>query len=370
MNRWTRVAAGAHRCRLFAMPLVALLIVLPTPGHSAAPADLRIYNWELFLDPKLVAEFSRRTGVKIRQSYFDSDRERDLRLTAGGTSDFDLVMVDAAQVEVYRKHGWAEPIGLRHVPALSNYDDRWRNLSTATATHAVPFAWGTFGIAYRADLVKQPPKSWMSLFRPAEPLCGKLLDVDDARELLAVALKANGHSANTADRAAYEQAEQLLRAQRRCVAGYRNPGILAESEATSGRESDLISGRVWAAMAYSSDAAWIMARNPKVRFAVPREGGLIWIDYWVVLASSPHKSQAFAFLAFLSEPAIAARAAVYSKAISPSARARGLLPAADSQNAAVDLSAAELRASETVRNQPPFIVSLRNQIFERLVRSD
>lgn len=133
MDRWTRVAAGAHRCRLFAMPLVALLIVLPTPGHSAAPADLRIYNWELFLDPKLVAEFSRRTGVKIRQSYFDSDRERDLRLTAGGTSDFDLVMVDAAQVEVYRKHGWAEPIGLRHVPALSNYDDRWRNLSTATA---------------------------------------------------------------------------------------------------------------------------------------------------------------------------------------------------------------------------------------------
>jgi spermidine/putrescine transport system substrate-binding protein len=362
MNRCMRFAACARRCRLFALPLVALMIVLPTPGQGAAPADLRIYNWESFLDPKLIAEFSRRTGVNVRQSFFDSDRERDLRLTAGGTSDFDLVMVDAAQVEVYRTNGWAEPVGPRRVPGLSDYDNRWRNLNGATATYAVPFAWGTLGIAYRADLVKQPPKSWMSLFQPAESLCGKLLDVDDPRELLAVALKATGHSANTAERAPYEQADQLLRAQRRCVAGYRNPGVLADS--------DLISGRVWAAMAYSSDAAWMQARNPKVRLMVPREGGLIWIDYWVVLASSPHKSQAFAFLAFLSEPSIAARAALYSKAASPSARARALLPAADRQNAAIDLSTAELRASETVRNQPPFIMSLRNQIFERLVRSD
>jgi spermidine/putrescine transport system substrate-binding protein len=345
-----------------ALWVAAMLSWLAQPADAAGSPELRIYNWEYFLDPELAAEFGRRHRVAVRQSFFDSDWERDLRLAAGGRADFDLVMVDAAQVSVYRARGWLEPIGVDHVPDLARLDARWRNVSEATATHAMPFAWGTLGIAYRSDLLKLPPDSWMVLFRPAGALCGKILLGDDARELLAVALKAAGHSANATDAGAYHDAEQLLQGARRCVARYRNPGVDADS--------DLLTGTAWAAMGYSSDTAWVHAQNPAVRFVLPREGGLIWADYLVILSSSPHKSLAYAFLQFLAEPAIAARAAAYSKAATPNAGARALLPAPDRADAATPASDRALRASEMVRNPPPAVMSLRNQIFARTVRRD
>jgi spermidine/putrescine transport system substrate-binding protein len=162
--------------------------------------------------------------------------------------------------------------------------------------------------------------------------------------------------------AAYREAEQLLQRQRKCVSGYHYTGVAADT--------DLPTGKAWAAMAYSSDAAWLRALNPNIRFIVPVEGGLIWADYLVVLASSRQKSLAFALLAFLSEPAIAARLASYNKAATPNARARALLPAAVLQDTLIYPSGSALRASELVRNPAPALMSLRNQIFARIIRPD
>jgi len=361
----TAETSGIRRWAIASWPLLALAciaIAVPSIGHAAGAPELRIYNWEFFLDPEVAAEFGRRHGVTVRQSYFESDWERDLRLSDGGRAEFDIVMVDAAQVTVYRSRGWIEPIGEGRVPALAHFDPVWRNVSDATATHTLPFAWGTLGIAYRADLIKEAPESWAALFKPVTSLCGKILVGDDPRELIAVALKATGYSANAVDPAAYRQAEQLLQEQRRCVTGYRYTGVAADT--------DLLTGKAWAAMAYSSDAAWLRARNPNIRFIVPREGGLIWADYLVVLSSSSHKSLAFAFLAFLGEPAIAARMALYNKAATPNARARALLPAGVRQDASIYPSSDAQRASELVGNSPPAVVSARNQIFARIIRPD
>jgi spermidine/putrescine transport system substrate-binding protein len=219
---------------------------------------------------------------------------------------------------------------------------------------------GYVGIAYRADLIKEPPASWAALFRPAASLCGKVLVGDDPRELIAIALKTTGHSANAVDREAYQDAEHLLMEQRKCVFGYHYTGVAADT--------DLLTGKVWAAMAYSSDSAWLQAQNPNVRFILPREGGLIWADYLVVLSSSRQQSLAFALLAFLSEPPIAVRVALYNKAATPNLRAKALLPAAVRKDASIYPSAAALRASELVGDSPPAVMSLRNQIFARVIR--
>jgi len=103
---------------------------------------------------------------------------------------------------------------------------------------------------------------------------------------------------------------------------------------------------------------------------VPKEGGLIWADYLVVLSSSTRKPLAFAFLQFLSEPAIAARLALYSRSATPNARALELLPAAIRQDASIYPSSQSLRASELIGEASPAVMSLRNQIFARIMRSD
>jgi spermidine/putrescine transport system substrate-binding protein len=266
-------------------------------------------------------------------------------------------------VSVYRARGWIEPIDEAAVPGLVRLDPKWRrDRSAATATHAFPFAWGTTGIAFRADLVREPPVSWRALFQPSRQLCGKIVAFRDARELLAAALQASGHSVNTTDPAALEQAERLLKVQHRCIAEYGKPDFA--------NDFGLASGRVHAAMAYSSDAVLLRELNPNIRFVLPREGGMLWTDYLVVLSSSPHKPLAFEFLEFLSEPAHALRQGLYSKTGIANLAAVPLQPAAIRQDVTIYAPENAMAAAEMIANTPPAITSLRNQIVARVVRAN
>lgn len=330
-------------------------------GQAGEPAALHIYTWNTYLDPQVAADFGRRHGVQVRQSYFASDRERDLRLAAGGGADFDVVLLDAPQVSAYRKRGLIRPIGVERVPNLALVDPAWRNFSAATATHAVPFAWGTVGIAYRADLVAQAPSSWLDLFRPDGALCGHVSAFDDARELVAAALKAGGRSANASDVPALRDAEQLLREQRRCVAEYATP---VDALGAADRPDVVM------AMAYSTDAAQLGDRLPSVRFVLPREGGLLWADYLVVPAASRHAALAFEFLSYLSDPQVAARQARYNRTAPASTYARALLPAALRENPTMYPAGSAWRASEMVREATAAAVARRNLLYARLMRPD
>jgi spermidine/putrescine transport system substrate-binding protein len=120
-------------------------------------------------------------------------------------------------------------------------------------------------------------------------------------------------------------------------------------------------------MSYSTDAAWLHARNPQVRFAVPKEGGLMWVDYLVVVQTSPRKRRAYEFLKFLAEPSVAARQAAYLRAGNPA-----LKPGAGraARDPGVDPDAGRFELAEMILPVPPAIVSLRNQIFATIKRAD
>ncbi|MGB7739635.1 MAG: spermidine/putrescine ABC transporter substrate-binding protein, partial [Steroidobacteraceae bacterium] len=357
-----RSAGDSHPARTVGLAVMLLLAAIGLPPRllAAELPVLRILNWEEYLDPEVAAEFGRRHGVRVEETHFDSDSERDRKLAANGATGFDLAIVDASQIAVYRDRGWIEPIGESRVPGLRELDNRWRRIADGTATHTFPFAWGTVGIAYRADRLTRPPESWLALFQPAASLCGKVIDFSDARELVASALKATGQSANTGERSAYARAEQLLKAQRPCVAGYEMMGVTADSA--------LITGKAWAVMSYNSDAVQARALDPNVRFVLPAEGGLIWADYFTVLASSKQKPLAFAFLQFLSDPGIAARVALFNQAATPNSKALSRLPATVREDAVIYPKGPALEASELIVVAPPAIVALRNQIQAQLVR--
>ncbi len=350
-----------HRpARILALMLLLLSSGLPPPLMGAEQPVLRILNWEDYLDPELAAEFGEKYGVRVEETYFASDAERDRRLADSGAAGFDLIIVDQAQLPLYRDRGWIAPIDTARVPGLRHYDPRWRRAADGSATHAVPFAWGTTGIAYRADLVKTAPTSWLDLFKPAAGLCGKVMVFDDPRELVGIGLKATGQSANATDPGAYPPVEQLLKAQRPCVADYGIVGL--------GSDSALLTDKAWVAMAYSSDAMWLRDLNPNIHFVLPEEGGLLWVDYMAVLSASKQKDLAFAFLEFLSDPAVAVRVAEFSQAATPNLSARALLPVAMGKDPVIYPSGPAFDRSEINTAGAPAIVALRNQILARITR--
>ena len=81
--------------------------------------------------------------------------------------------------------------------------------------------------------------------------------------------------------------------------------------------SDLATGNLGAAFAWSGDVAQISRDNPDVRFVLPESGGLIWSDNYLIPAGAHHRAAATRWIDFFYEPEEAARLTASVQYISP-----------------------------------------------------
>jgi spermidine/putrescine transport system substrate-binding protein len=68
----------------------------------------------------------------------------------------------------------------------------------------------------------------------------------------------------------------------------------------------LAAGEASLSLAWSGDVLGVVGKNPDVRFVVPREGTILYVDYACVPRSAPSPDLAFAFLNHLLDPQMAA----------------------------------------------------------------
>ena len=198
----------------------------------------------------------------------------------------------------------------------------------------------------------------MDILQPVESLRGRIGMVENSGDLMGMALKALGHSANSSDPAAIKAAEQLLLAQR--------PYVNTYSYVALNEESALVSGEIIAAMVYSGDALMVQEFDENIRYGLPTEGGNIWVDYLAVVESSRNKDLAWAFINFLNEPEHAAQLAEYVYYATPNTAAQELLPPEFLENPVIYPSEEALARSESHTPLPPRAVKKRNLAFARI----
>ena len=149
--------------------LLVLSLVFPFgPSWGDTKSELVVLTWSDYMDPELVEAFERQHNAQVKFVYFEDDDGRDAMMINGDGKGYDLVLVNDSNLESYQRRGWLAPINLEQVPNQQHIDMRWRNAFPVSQGFAVPYFWGTIGIAYRADLVKQPIKSWAEFFDPPE----------------------------------------------------------------------------------------------------------------------------------------------------------------------------------------------------------
>lgn len=304
-----------------ALAVAACLTVLAwqTVGAADVPdaEELVLLNWPDYLEPGTAALFEAETGTRIAQVHYESDTGRNALVALNNARGFDIAVVDGASLALYRKSGWLAPIRHRQVPNLTHIDYRWQGAFPAAEGYAVPYFWGTMGIAYNRDGIEDPPLEWIDLFRPSADLCGSIVMPSDVRELVGLALRALGHPENGASAEQLEDARRLLLEQRPCVAEYGYVNL--------GDNSELISGEILATVLYSGDALMLHEVDQAVAFQVPASGSTLWIDYLVVFASSKKQDLAYRLIDFLNRPDIAAQQAAHLRFATPNRPARELL---------------------------------------------
>ncbi|MFD2191450.1 polyamine ABC transporter substrate-binding protein [Pistricoccus aurantiacus] len=342
---------------VFWMALFLLMANLPV--QAATATELIFLNWADYMDPEILEEFEQRTGITVKQTYFETDAARDELLVETGGRGFDVAVIDGTSIRILAKRGWLEPLDETDIPNLKHIDPRWRTTHEEAEVYSVPYFWGTLGIAYRQDLVPFAVSSWMDLLKPPEVLNGRIGMISDTRDLIGAALKALGYSLNSTDEEELKEAEALLQAQAPAVRTY-NYISLDENSA-------LVNGQVAMSMMYNGDTLTIQEHHDEIAFVLPEEGGNIWVDYLSVLSASTEKAAAKQFIDFLSEPEIAARLAQYVYYATPNQSAEKLLPAEFKSDPVIYPSEKALEKSESYQRLPARTQKTRAAIFSRLV---
>lgn len=351
---------GRKHCRRLLRCGGVLILLMSAPLQALAQQALKIYTWSEYIDPEVVTEFEEEFDATLIFNYFESDQARDEELAAVAGRSYDLLLINSVQVERYGKRGWVDPIDWAAIPNARHLDPKWMSAFAGVETYAVPYFWGTLGIAYRQDLFPDGFNSWMDLLKPEESLRDRIIMINDSRELTALALKAAGHSANSSETGHLSEAHNLLMAQRSYVQQYAYP--------TLGEDSALLSGEVWAASMYSGDVMMLQDQDERIEYSLPKEGGLMWVDYFTVAQSSDKKMLAHQFLDFINRPSIAARLAEWVYYATPNMAAAKLMPGEYLDNPVINPTPSQLIDSEFIQPMPSRARKKVNAIGAQLFR--
>jgi spermidine/putrescine transport system substrate-binding protein len=330
--------------------LSALVLATAIPMELRAET-LNLLIWEKYISPKVLERWTKETGISVRQIFFDSGDDRD-RLLADPNSDVDLAILNENVTSLYSRNGKLMEVSDKTVPSAKNSVPRWRE---RCAGYALPYFWGTLGIAYRADKVATPPTSWNDLLKPEKALAGHIAMQTGYDDLLTPALILTGSQVSTEDPAELKKAFEALKAQAPSVKTY-DYVITSAQNATYGKD-------IYMALAYSGDQ-FVLSDTTSLpwKYVLPKEGSVLWVDCLAANANSKRRDSAMRFLNFINQPDVAAENAIYLSLPTTNAAAIPLLPEKMRSDPQIFPPQDVVEASQFYREYPATVVQLRKRI--------
>src|SRR5665213_782212 len=171
--------------------LPAMAVVAFATAASAEDKVVNVYNWSDYIGEKVIANFTKATGIKVVYDTYDSMETLEAKIYAGA-SGYDVIVPTNPNLKRMIDAGVLLPLDKSKLP---NAKHQWPLIAERLAsydpgnTYAEDYMWGTTGIGYNVDKVKAalgdvPEDSWAILFDPKNVAklkdCGiELLDSPD-----------------------------------------------------------------------------------------------------------------------------------------------------------------------------------------------
>jgi putrescine transport system substrate-binding protein len=303
---------SVHVCGFF----IAAIFVFATFLPAAAQDELvvNVYNWSDYIEPKVLDDFTKETGIKVQYDTFDANETLETKLLAG-KSGYDIVVPTAYFLERQIKGGVFQKLDKSKLKNLGNV---WPDIAKRLAVYdpgnqfAVNYMWGTTGIGYNVKAMRERlgPEgkidSWDIIFKPENLAkfrdCGIHM-LDSADDILPSALHFLGLDPNSNDPKELERAGELLMKIRPLVRKFHSSEYL---NALAGGEICLVVG--WSGDIKQSQKRAAEAKNGvEIGYAIPKEGAQMFFDNLAIPKDAKHVDEAHAFIDYLLRPEIAAR---------------------------------------------------------------
>ncbi|WP_245620144.1 polyamine ABC transporter substrate-binding protein [Phenylobacterium immobile] len=311
--------------------LAASLALAACGGGAPKEQTLHIYNWSDYIDPTLLADFTKETGIKVVYDTFDSNEVLETKVLQGGTG-YDIVAPSNHNLPRFIAAGAIQPLDKTKLPGFDKLTpDLMTHLGAFDpgAKYAFPYMQGTIGVGYNtAAVAKRLPgvklDSWDVVFKPEN--LAKLKDcgiyfLDASEDMYAVALNYIGKDPNSKAPADYAAATDMLLKARPFVKKFHSSEYI----------DALANGDVCVAIGYSGDVLQAKARAEEAKngveigYFIPKEGSQLWFDTFVIPVDAPNADAAHKFVAFMLKPEVIARASNYTQYANANAAATPLL---------------------------------------------
>ncbi|AAZ26242.1 extracellular solute-binding protein [Colwellia psychrerythraea] len=271
--------------------LLALSISLTT-GANAENNQLNVYTWAESIDPVLIENFQKETGIEITLDSYTSNEDLLAKLKSG-SSDYDVVFPSQHFVKIMIQEGLLKNIDAKNMTAFKQVDDRWKNKWwDKSSEYSIPFVYGTAGYTVNRDKYKGPANSWKEFFEPTGAAAGNVAVFSTPDEIIPAAQLYLDIDFCTEKRTDMKKVYQLLKKQKEYVAVYSSDNI--SSRISSG---EVVMHNWW-------DGDSMRARknnNAPIEYAQPKEGLVGWLDSMVVPRNSRNSDNAKTFINWMSE---------------------------------------------------------------------
>ena len=283
-------------------------------GGQDSSKVLNVYNWGDYIDPSVIKDFEKEYNIKVNYSTFDTNEDMYVKVKSSGTS-YDVLFPSDYIIEKMIREDMLLKLDMNNIPNYKYIDDKFKNLEfDPNNEYSVPYMWGTVGIIYNKNMVKENVDSWDILWD--EKYADQILMLNSQRDSIAVALLKLGYSMNTRDLNELQKAKELLVKQKPLVYAYVGDEV---KDMMIGEEAAM-------AVVWSGDAVYMKELNENLEYAIPKEGTNLWFDNIVVPKTSKNKEEAELFINFLCRPEIALKNTEYIGYSTPNVEALKLLP--------------------------------------------
>lgn len=265
-------------------------------GAAAEERKLIIYTWSGFFEHGVVEDFEKKFECEVVFEYFDSNERMLSNLASAGYAAFDIVVPSSYMASVMRERDMLLALDRSLMPNLGNIDPAFAELAgDSEMRFFVPFTRSITGVGYNEEAIGKLEPTWdvFGLKRHSR----RMVMLDDMRQAIGAALKFSGFSVNSTDDGELAKAMEVLTRWNDQLLDFEVDEFHLGLEAGT---HDVV-------QCYNGDIAFLLEDDSDYSFFIPREGTAISVDGFVIMADTPNRSLAHAFINHMFEPENAVR---------------------------------------------------------------
>lgn len=273
----------------------------------ASSGAVGVYAWDEYVSADMVKTFEKKTGITVNLTTFGTNNEVLNKLRASKGEGFDVVFPSVSALQQWYDAGdedgadLLQPIDESRVKADQVQPAMWEKSLDLGASrrgkrYAMPFNWGTEGLAFNSEVVKLDHKtaSWNDQWkddyagkmtvRPRSGLTTIALMLDGTGKMLDGAYLDEAKAKQVFDKAL----EVALAKKKNVKVFWKDAAQLTGAFTTEG----CVIGQSWDGTAINM---WKQTKG-KIKYVAPKEGALTWLDTCCIPSGAENVEQAYAFI--------------------------------------------------------------------------